>query len=496
MNHEPRASILIVDDQPDNLRTLAAILSTEGYKVRKAISGEIALETVRSQPPDLILLDIRMPQMDGYELCLTFKTDSAICEIPIIFLSALDDTADKVNAFAVGGADYITKPFQSEEVLVRIGHQLTIRRQQQQLKAQNTQLQLLLTTTKAISETDDFHSALKVTLTQVCETIGWDFGEAWIPNSDATVLECSRGWYARDATLESFRQQRKSLIFTPNNGLPGRVLVSKQPEWIVDVSVAPSCLFFGSQIALDAELKTSLGIPIIFRDQVLAILVFFKKAKSEPEPQLIELVSAVAAQLGSLMQRIKVEAALVEANHKLKYLATVDGLTGVANRRAFDEYLSREWLRLFREQLPLSLILGDVDFFKGYNDTYGHQAGDECLRKIANTIRILVKRPADLVARYGGEEFAVILPNTDIQGAIYLAETIRKGVEQLQIEHEESEVKEYVTLSLGVASVIPNPLVDLEALIAQADLALYCAKEQGRNRTVAENFMATYPGGQ
>jgi signal transduction histidine kinase/DNA-binding response OmpR family regulator len=138
---EVRASILVVDDLPDNLRVLAAILSTEGYKVRKAMSGEMALETVRSQLPDLILLDIKMPKMDGYTVCSSLKAAAETRDIPIIFLSALDETADKVKGFAVGGADYITKPFQAEEVLVRIGHQLTIQRQQQQLKVQNQQLQ-------------------------------------------------------------------------------------------------------------------------------------------------------------------------------------------------------------------------------------------------------------------------------------------------------------------------------------------------------------------
>lgn len=140
---ETPASILIVDDHPDNIRTLAAILSSEGYKVRKAISGEVALETIRSQPPDIILLDIKMPNMDGYTVCQIIKSVPETRDIPVIFLSALDETADKVKAFAVGGADYITKPFHAEEVLVRIGHQLTIRQQQWQLSILYQQVQQL-----------------------------------------------------------------------------------------------------------------------------------------------------------------------------------------------------------------------------------------------------------------------------------------------------------------------------------------------------------------
>ncbi|MBW4582261.1 MAG: response regulator [Tildeniella nuda ZEHNDER 1965/U140] len=135
------ANLLLVDDQLDNLRTLSAILKGRGYRVRKATSGETALETIRSQPPDLILLDIRMPDRDGYDICATLKADENTRDIPIIFLSALDDTADKIKAFAVGGADYMTKPFQAEEVLTRIKHQLVIRQQQRQLVQQNHQLQ-------------------------------------------------------------------------------------------------------------------------------------------------------------------------------------------------------------------------------------------------------------------------------------------------------------------------------------------------------------------
>lgn len=137
---EARANILVVDDQPDNLRMLSAILQQEGFKVRKAIDGEVALETIYSHPPDLILLDIRMPNMDGYAICTTLKQDIRTQDIPVIFLSALDDIDDKIKAFEVGGADYITKPFRAKEVLARISNQLTIRQQQQQLLEQNQQL--------------------------------------------------------------------------------------------------------------------------------------------------------------------------------------------------------------------------------------------------------------------------------------------------------------------------------------------------------------------
>lgn len=173
---------------------------------------------------------------------------------------------------------------------------------------------------------------------------------------------------------------------------------------------------------------------------------------------------------------------LEAANRELQRLATLDALTKVANRRRFDEFFQREWRRMMREQAPLSLILCDVDFFKAYNDTYGHQAGDDCLQLVAAAICEAVKRPGDLVARYGGEEFAVILPRTDAIGAVVVAEEIRTKVARLQIAHNSSTVKNFVTLSLGVACTIPSSDSSCEQLLERADKALYEAKAGGRNR--------------
>ena len=179
---------------------------------------------------------------------------------------------------------------------------------------------------------------------------------------------------------------------------------------------------------------------------------------------------------------------LETANQALQYLATYDSLTEVKNRRCFNEYLDTEWRRLAREEATLSLIMCDIDYFKFYNDTYGHQAGDECLRKVAGVLRNAVKRPADLVARYGGEEFVVVLPNTDIQGATVVAEFIRAEVRGLQIVHAKSAVCEYVTLSVGVACCIPAPMLQPGTLIAIADEELYRAKKTGRDRVSVATF--------
>ncbi|MEB3228817.1 MAG: diguanylate cyclase [Synechocystis sp.] len=185
------------------------------------------------------------------------------------------------------------------------------------------------------------------------------------------------------------------------------------------------------------------------------------------------------------LQLQKAQIHLERVNQRLNKLLDLDGLTKVANRRCFNIRLKQEWVRLYRDQKPLSLILFDVDYFKNYNDCYGHPQGDTCLTKIAQRAKKVVQRPADLVARYGGEEFAVILPNTDAQGAMMVAQKINEAVHRLAIAHQGSDVADHVTVSLGVATQIPHSDSSVTSLIAQADAALYQAKNQGRNQVVS-----------
>ncbi len=180
----------------------------------------------------------------------------------------------------------------------------------------------------------------------------------------------------------------------------------------------------------------------------------------------------------------KAEKELRQANQELERLVNIDGLTQIANRRCFDQYLIQEWQRLHREQQSLSLLLIDVDFFKKYNDHYGHLVGDQCLIHLAQTIQQSVTRPTDLVARFGGEEFAVLLPNTPLSGAIAIAERIHLAISNLNLVHPASNISQKVTLSIGITSLIPNNEVSTEILIDQADRALYLAKQQGRNQSV------------
>lgn len=205
----------------------------------------------------------------------------------------------------------------------------------------------------------------------------------------------------------------------------------------------------------------------------------------------IRLRKEIKARIEREKELLKLSAELKKANQKLEKMALVDGLTGISNRRLFDKTLKKELKRARREKSNLALIMIDLDNFKAYNDTYGHQAGDECLKKAASILEENTKRATDFAARYGGEEFAVILPDTDKTGALKIAEDIRKGIIDLKIEHKNSDTSDYVTVSLGISTIKPEKEITQElikAFIEKADQALYQAKENGRNQTVYQKF--------
>jgi len=203
------------------------------------------------------------------------------------------------------------------------------------------------------------------------------------------------------------------------------------------------------------------------------------------QPLRLQLQIKAMERIYMMRQKLKsAQEDLLLANEKYRHLSLFDELTGLANRRNFDRTLAKEFKLAQRDKKPLSIIIADIDFFKIYNDTYGHQAGDECLSAVAKALSSGVTRPADLGCRYGGEEFTFILPSTDLKGARELAERIRKSVNELQIDHAGSKVSPHVSLSLGV-STYNGQFSSGEEITKQADAALYQAKESGRNKVVA-----------
>ncbi|MEO0835193.1 MAG: diguanylate cyclase, partial [Cyanobacteria bacterium J06642_3] len=236
---------------------------------------------------------------------------------------------------------------------------------------------------------------------------------------------------------------------------------------------------------IEGETCSIMLIPIISEQQLWGLLCVeqcsITREWTKEETKLLERVTmelSVAIKQAQLYQQLE------SANTELAKLSVVDDLTQIANRRKFDQYITSEWSRLAREQNPLSIILCDIDYFKLYNDTYGHQAGDRCLQAVAQAIKQVVKRPADLVARYGGEEFVLVLPNTSVEGAKYLAQQVRHRLEALKLPHINSPIDLYVTLSLGVSCCVPQPNSEVATLIKAADCGLYQAKATGRNRVV------------
>ncbi len=212
-------------------------------------------------------------------------------------------------------------------------------------------------------------------------------------------------------------------------------------------------------------------------------------------PDSIELIARIRAHSRSYLTQLErddafrklreLQSKLEESNEMLQKLSCLDGLTGIANRRRFDEFMSTEWMRAVRKQTTLALILVDIDYFKAYNDNYGHQKGDDCLRQVANIMNTGLNRPADLMARYGGEEFVVVLPDTTLVGALGLGESLRGRVERAAIPHQFSSAAGHVTVSLGVAYCEPKAGdASVARLIEAADHALYEAKHAGRNRVV------------
>ena len=446
--------ILIVDDLPENVRLLSSLLSEQGYQVITATDGQMALSIVKSECPDLILLDIMIPEMDGYQVCHHLKSSENTRHIPIIFLSGLDSEFDKVAAFKVGGADYITKPFFPEEVVFRVKTQLSIIQQQQKFQ------QLLneqITERKIVEKELNKSRAL---LTGVL-------------NSSLDGVAAFKAIRDYQGQIIDFRW----LIANP---------VAAMTVGGTTESLKGKRLFLGSSSGHLFDGLFKLFVQVVETCTVLEQEYYYDSfsLKAWFHIVAVKLGDGFAMTFRDISDRKQIEISLKKANLRLTYQANIDSLTQIANRRRFDEYITQEWFRCARERKCLSLILCDVDYFKAYNDNYGHQAGDNCLYEIAKGIERGVKRPADVAFRYGGEEFAIILPHTEREGAIKVAEDIHQQIQILQIPHGSSEISDIVSLSLGVSSIIPDTRTSPHTLIAAADDALYDAKIQGRNRVI------------
>ena len=264
-------------------------------------------------------------------------------------------------------------------------------------------------------------------------------------------------------------------------GAAGRCVRTGRPQLIADVD------HDSDYVAGNPAVRSEYLVPIRHREHLLGVLNMESTREDFFTPEVCAVFDAVADQIAGAIHLARVARELETANRKLQLLSMSDGLTGIANRRCFDQRLAADWSRMARERGPLALLLVDADCFKPLNDALGHLHGDECLRELARMCSEMIEHDDDLAARYGGEELALLLPGRDLRQARRVAEHLRRKVAAAAMPHPDSPVAPHVTVSIGVAVVRPNPDDAPERLIAIADRALYVAKAKGRNCVVGRS---------
>ena len=472
--------VLVVDDDLVIQMQLRYAMEKEGYKVIVASNGKIALDICLNSRPDIVLLDAMMPVMDGFTCCAQLHALDP--NISILMITGLDDQDSVDEAFAVGAVDYITKPIHWGVLKQRVRRLLQMHWTMKELQDKIKQEQLIAKITHKIRTSLNLEMILSTTVIEVRKLLKTDrvIVYRFQPDGSGYVIveSVSSEW---DSMLGRIF---KDTYFFDKFEQCGDKYRQKNVYIIEDIDSAgiSSCHM---DLLTELQAKANLVVPIEQENSIWGLLVVYecsnprKWAKSD-----INLLTQLTNPLVMAIKQAELYQQLEAANQKLQQLASIDSLTQIPNRRSFDEVLEREWQRLQREQAPLSLILCDMDFFKNYNDTYGHQSGDDCLKEVAKILQQAAQRPGDLAARYGGEEFALVLPNTDTAGAVYVAETILSSIRTKNLIHESSKISSYLTLSLGIATIIPQDSSSLKWLIAKADEALYRAKQTGRDRYV------------
>jgi two-component system cell cycle response regulator len=472
--------VLVVDDDLVIQMQLRYAMEKEGYEVIVASNGKIALDICLNSPPDIVLLDAMMPVMDGFTCCAQLHARNP--NISILMITGLDDQDSVDKAFAVGAVDYITKPIHWGVLKQRVRRLLQMHWTMKELQNKITQEQLISNITHKIRTSLNLEMILGTTVIEVRKLLktdrvivyrfqpdgsGYVIVESVAPEWDSMLGRTFKDTYFFDKFEQcGYKYQQKNVYII---------------EDIDHAGLSPCHI----DLLTELQAKANLVVPIEQENNIWGLLVVYEccKPRKWAKPE-IDLLIQLTNPLVMAIKQAELYQQLEAANQKLQELASIDSLTQIPNRRSFDEVLEREWQRLEREQAPLSLILCDIDFFKNYNDTYGHQSGDECLKKVAQILHQVAQRPGDLAARYGGEEFAVVLPNTDSAGAVYIAETILSSIRTKNLIHESSKISSYLTLSLGIATIIPQDSSSLKWLIAKADEALYRAKQTGRDRYI------------
>lgn len=509
-------TIAVVDDVPQNIDLVRRALRRKeihgkSLRLLTATTGREAIACIHQQPVDLAILDVMLPDLNGFEVYQALQGQTREGDMAVIFMTALDDLPSKLRGLESGAVDYIVKPFHPKELLARVQIQLRLLDLQRQLQRRNEQLQGeirdRLETERILARQNDYLLVLQEIIDEVRSTLEVD---DILATATAKLGAALRADYCAIYTFRTWGMLH----------LPRIAQYAKTPELLAQgVSLPPIEHPFMTRLlredrVLRADSESWCGeaetpwaqlmaARSSYRQQPNGAIVVARTAPADPWQSFEqELLVAVASQVGVALAQARLlaaereqrellaerneelqrtEAQLRVANQELERRASIDGLTQLANRRQFDSCLARDWARAQRQGKPIALLMCDVDYFKLYNDCYGHQLGDDCLVAVAQVLGNSLQRATDLAARYGGEEFVVLLPDTDRAGAIALAERVRSQVVARQLAHADSPISEWVTLSVGVASVVPTRDQPPESLLAQADAALYQAKRQGRN---------------
>ena len=440
--------VLVVDDDPQSVRLFSLYLSKEGYTVLSGSQGYEAVSKARADSPDLILLDVRMPELDGYEATRQLKSDPATRNIPIILITALGDPESKIRGFDAGADEFLQKPIDHVELLMRIRSMLRLKQYQEQLFQR-----LPLDIADGVGEVQAKAAALEHPHVVV-----------FVSDSEERELVVS------SLTGEGYRVS--VVADRPNNAA---FLLKQNVDFLVTDSSIPKNLL------------------VAIRRMSKDLLTFAVVPSGDPELRLRLLDWGVSEllvhpfnprELTLRVSRVRKQKLALRAL-ELRYrnalnAASMDSMTKIPNHGSFERFLDLEVKRSQRHKHPTSLVMLDIDDFKAKNDDFGHAAGDEILIEVANRIRKSV-REIDLTARYGGEEFAVVLPYTNKGGAAVVAERIRAAIAAEEFSVNGLSQRVGVTVSLGVA-VCPDDAASAEELIRSADELLYRAKKFGKNK--------------
>lgn len=450
------ARILVVDDVPANVKLLEARLVAEYFDVLTASDGYAALALCEKTPIDLVLLDIMMPGLDGFEVCERLKANPKTAHIPVVMVTALDQPSDRVRGLKAGADDFLTKPVNDLRLMSRVKSLVRLKNVSDELRLR----------------------------AQTAQTIGLeDIGRADRPDEPGNVLLVD----GRGSSQERLQRALKPIAEVSVISDPQAALF-EAAENNFDLVIVNANFDDYDPLRLCSQLRS------LERTRFIPILLIAEQGSDELVVRALDL--GVTDYLmrpvdpNELIARSMTQIRRKHCNDRLRSsvqqtieLAVTDGLTGLHNRRYFDTHLKLLMDRAAARGRPLSICMTDIDRFKQVNDTYGHDVGDEVLREFANRIRTTV-RGADLACRFGGEEFIVVMPDTSAEMAAGVAERLRTIIESLPFAIPQADGPLKVTASMGIATLRPGNDT-AEALLKRADTALYQAKHEGRNRVVA-----------